>query len=171
LRWFAQLSTGDTVAEHDNAGEMSTWRLLKARCEREGIWIEALRLIVNGVTWNCKRRAEGYWQANLIFASFMGGVSLNTAGLHAGLAAKAVGWVQGGRVVSFYGTPDGLFHWDNPRPLEGQEQIIWAPTHRGLHGGANERVVQVDGRTWRESDGVAILMPEPTLPTLARRGV
>jgi len=159
MRWFAKLCNGDVIGEYDRPGDLSTWRLLMAKCEREGLWIEGLWLTVDGQTAYCKPKAIGYWQANMAVAMLGAAVAQDVAGLTAGLAAKAVGWVEGDRVFVLFGTADGKLHWGRDIPITGQRQIIWAPTAKTAHGGANERVVVQNGVTLLEADGSPVRLP------------
>jgi len=139
-----------------------------AKCEREGLWIENLWLTVDGQTAYCKPKAVGYWQANMAVAALGAAVAHDAGGLVMGLAAKAVGWVENDRVFVMFGTPDGRIRWGRDIPIVGQRQIIWAPTVRSGHGGADERIVVQNGVTLLEADGSPVRLPEPDLPRLMK---
>jgi hypothetical protein len=164
MRWFAKLSNGEVVGEQDEPGGLSTWRRLLARCEREGLYLTSLCLVVNGTPAWCRPNAPGYWQAKLAFAA-TGGSLMPAPGEPPRIeeAATGVGWVEGDLIFNIWGSADGRMWFGPPRPVTGQRQIIWAPGHKGRHGGADERVVIIDGRTLRESDGEPVSAGGPAL--------
>ena len=164
MRWFAYLSNGEVVGEQDEPDDVSTWRKLMARCERDGLCLVNLCLVVNGIPSWCRPNAPGYWQAKSAFV--VTGAAMHDPGtgglLPPGTYRRTgVGWVEGGLLHTIWGHMDGQITRDAPRPIIGERQIIWAPPFRRAHGGADERLVIEDGRAWRESDGELVVRPEP----------
>jgi hypothetical protein len=164
MRWFAKLSNGEVVGEKDEPGGLSTWRLLMARCEREGLYLTSLCLVVNGTPAHCLHGAVGYWQAKLAFAAMGGSINVDSGQApQVEVMATGIGWVEGDLIFNIWGSADGRMWFGPPRPVTGQRQIIWAPGHKSLHGGADERIVIVDGQTLREADGEPVSVGEPAL--------
>lgn len=165
MRWFAYLSNGDVVGEQDEPGDISTWRLLMARCEREGLCLINLCLVVNGIPAWCRPNAEGYWHAHGAFTVMAATIDPATgepvpAGTY---KTKLVGWVEGDLLFTIRAHMNGQFTLEPPRPIAGERQIIWAPPLRRGHGGADERLIIQDGQALRESDGVLVRGPEPRI--------
>ena len=67
-------------------------------------------------------------------------------------------------------THTGQITREPPRPIAGEQQIIWAPPFRRAHGGADERLIIQDGQALRESDGELVRQPEPRIE-LPKMGV
>ena len=162
MRWFAYLSNGEVVAEADEPGAKSTWRLLMRRCEQDGLHLRNLCLVVNGIPSWCRPEAAGYWQASLAFATLGGGTAPGAGGCLQ-LHAKGVGWAEGELLFTIWAAPDGRIWREQPRPVAGQRQIIWAPPFRCGRGGAEEQIVVQDGRARRASDGGEVRVPEPAI--------
>jgi len=172
MRWFAYLSNGEVVGEQDEPDDISTWRRLMARCQREGLYLRNLCLVVNGIPSWCRPDAEGYWHANSAFVLLAATVDPATGesvppGTY---RRKGVGWVEGDLLHTVWAHMDGQITREPPRPVAGEEQIIWAPTLRRAHGGADERLVIMDGQARRESDGELVRQSEPRIE-LPRAGV
>jgi hypothetical protein len=160
MKWFAKLSNNDVIGEYDSTdikAKNATWSGLREHCEKNYLWIEDLFLVVNGKEYHCKTKAQGYWHACLIFAACGAGISKDSKGLIARLESKAIGYAEGDNVYIICATPDGRVWEDPPRTItQAGEQIIWAPTLKNLHGGANERTINIDSKLYRQSDGELI---------------